>query len=155
VKIFVFQQRRGLESEWTAANPVLRAGEIGVVLDLDAFVVGDGQTVFSSLPMFVNQAVVQQMIADAVIDGVPGPAGPQGPAGPAGPTGATGPQGPKGDTGAVGPQGIPGIDGPTGPTGPTGPQGPAGASYTGPKISVSSSAPSTPSVGDVWIDTSS
>jgi len=170
VKIFVFQQRRGLASEWAAANPVLRAGEIGVILDQHSFVIGDGQTVFSGLRVFVDRTIVQQMIADAVITGVPGPAGPQGPAGPAGPTGATGPQGPKGDTGNVGPQGIPGIDGPTGPTGPTGatgPQGPkgdkgdtgatgpAGTSYTGPKITVAASAPVSPSTGDVWIDTSS
>lgn len=56
-----------------------------------------------------------------------------GPVGPAGPTGATG------STGAIGP---------TGPTGPTGPQGTAG---TG--IAVGTTAPGSPAVNDLWLDT--
>lgn len=155
MKSFEFQMKRGLASEWTTKNPILRDGEIGVISDTQQFVIGNGVSVFSILPVFDNHNRVAQMIAAAVIEGVPGPQGPAGPTGPTGPTGLTGPAGPKGDkgdTGAVGPQGIPGIDGPTGPTGPT---GPAGASYTGPKITVSSSAPSSPTTGDVWIDTSS
>lgn len=158
MKNFIFQMRRGLASEWTEKNPILRDGEFGVISDTGQFKIGNGYQAFSLLPVFDNHNLVAQMIADAVIEGVPGPQGPAGPTGPQGPAGApgaTGPQGPKGDTGNVGPQGIPGIDGPVGPTGPTGPQGPAGTSYTGPKITVASSAPSSPTVGDVWIDTSS
>lgn len=49
---------------------------------------------------------------------------------------------------------IEGPPGPQGPAGPTGPQGAPGTSYTGPTISVSDTAPSSPSTGDVWIDTS-
>jgi len=95
------------------------------------------------------------------LKGEPGPAGAPGSPGPKGDTGDTGPQGiqgsqgiqgPKGDTGDTGPQGI---QGPKGDKGDTGDTGPAGASYTGPKITTASVAPSTPSVGDVWIDTSS
>lgn len=67
--------------------------------------------------------------------------GPQGDVGPAGPTGATGP------SGATGPQGPAGADGATGATGP---QGPAGD----PGITVSATAPASPSVNDLWLDIS-
>ena len=159
-KSFVFQMRRGLASEWYNANPVLRAGEIGVSLDTQTFKVGNGGTPWLGLPTFPNQDIITSMIANAVIEGVPGPEGPAGPTGatgatgPQGPTGATGSQGPKGDTGNAGTTGSTGATGSQGPKGDTGDTGPAGASYTGPKITVSSSAPSAPSVGDVWIDTS-
>lgn len=146
IKSFVFQLRRGSASEWITANPVLRSGEIGVVTDTQQFKIGNGVTVWASLPYFENHDRVAQMIADAVITGVPGP---QGPAGPTGPTGATGAQGPKGDTGNTGATGA------QGPKGDTGATGAAGTSYTGPKITVASTAPSSPSTGDVWIDTSS
>ena len=74
-----------------------------------------------------------------------GPIGPQGPAGPAGPTG------PKGDTGDTGPQGIQGEQGEQGPQGIQGETGPAGAELT---VTVSETAPSSPSLGDIWVDTS-
>ena len=35
-----------------------------------------------------------------------------------------------------------------------GPQGPAGLDYTGPKITVSATAPADPDFGDIWIDIS-
>jgi hypothetical protein len=161
--------RRGLASEWYNANPVLRAGEIGFSIDTQTFKVGNGSTPWLGLPTFPNRDIIAQMIADAVIEGVPGPQGPAGPTGPTGATGATGPQGPagstgatgatgsqgpKGDTGNTGATGAAGATGSQGPKGDTGDTGPAGASYTGPKITVSTTAPSTPSVGDVWIDTS-
>jgi hypothetical protein len=38
-------------------------------------------------------------------------------------------------------------------TGPMGPRGLPGPAYGGPKITVSTTAPSDPDVGDVWIDT--
>ena len=57
-------------------------------------------------------------------------------------TGPVGPAGPTGATGAVGPTG------PAGPTGPTGSQGPAG---TG--IAVGTTAPGSPAVNDLWLDT--
>jgi hypothetical protein len=49
---------------------------------------------------------------------------------------------------------IEGTPGPQGPEGPPGPQGDPGIDYSGPTITVSSTAPSTPAVGDIWIDTS-
>lgn len=140
MKTFVFQFRRGTVSEWTTINTVLHAGEIGFVLDTQRFKIGNGLTSWNDLPYFDNHDIVLQMIADAVIDGVPGPQGPVGPQGPqgvAGSQGIQGIQGVKGDTGDIGPQGIPGTN------------------YTGPTITVASTAPSSPAVGDVWIDTSS
>ena len=90
-----------------------------------------------------------------------GATGPQGEQGIQGPKGETGPQGPqgiqgvKGNTGSTGPQGPQGVKGDTGATGPqgaTGPRGETGA--TGAKgdsgIIVSSIAPSSPTVGQLW-----
>jgi hypothetical protein len=93
---------------------------------------------------------------DTVIATTPGPPGPLGPTGPAGPAGLQGP------AGATGPQGPPGtgtgdVVGPgsatdgylalfSGTTGKTIKNG-------GFRITVSNTAPSTPSVNDVWIDT--
>jgi len=104
--------------------------------------------------------------------GVQGQTGPTGATGATGPMGSTGPTGAQGDLGPQGADGLPGADGATGPTGPmgptgaqgaastvTGPTGPAGATGptgpTGPQGSytVSDTAPSSPSVGDVWFDT--
>lgn len=93
--------------------------------------------------------------------GIQGLQGPQGEQGIQGPKGETGPQGPqgiqgvKGNTGSTGPQGPQGVKGDTGATGPqgaTGPRGETGA--TGAKgdsgIIVSSIAPSSPTVGQLW-----
>lgn len=151
MKNFVFQFRRGSAAEWTTINPVLRAGETGIVLDTQRFKIGNGLTHWVDLPYFDNHDLVLQMIADAVIEGVPGPQGPQGPVGPQGPQGATGAQGPQGSTGATGAQGP---QGPQGITGAQGPQGVPGTSYTGPTITVSNTAPSSPAINDIWIDTS-
>lgn len=41
--------RRGTLAEWTAANPVLNPGEVGLITDQKTFVVGDGELGFSSL----------------------------------------------------------------------------------------------------------
>jgi hypothetical protein len=68
-----------------------------------------------------------------------------------GATGPTGPAGVAGPTGPTGPGGAAGTTGPTGPAGVTGPTGPTGAT---PPIKVQATAPSSPAVNDVWIDTS-
>lgn len=44
------QLRRDTATNWTSANPVLAAGEIGLETDTDQFKVGDGTTAWSSLP---------------------------------------------------------------------------------------------------------
>ena len=84
----VIQMRRGLASEWTAANPLLAEGEQGVELDTHKWKVGDGVLRWSALPY---------------VTGGPGPPGADstvpGPQGPQGATGPTGPTGPKGDIG--------------------------------------------------------
>lgn len=56
-------QRRGTAAEWTAANPVLAAGEIGFETDTTKFKFGDGTTTWNSIPYFAS--------ADQLIDGAP------------------------------------------------------------------------------------
>ena len=43
------QFRRGAAAEWTAANPVLLAGELGYETDTNKFKIGDGTTAWNSL----------------------------------------------------------------------------------------------------------
>lgn len=83
----VFQFRRGTAAQWTSANTVLAAGELGLETDTAKFKVGDGSTAWNSL----------------AYGGIQGPQGPTGATGSQGPTGATGSQGPQGNTGATGP----------------------------------------------------
>ena len=63
------QQRRGVASQWTDANPVLGSGEIGFEEDNAKFKVGDGLTVWTVLPYFENAADVAIAIQNAV-DGI-------------------------------------------------------------------------------------
>lgn len=44
------QLRRGSAAQWTATNPILAAGEIGVELDTGKFKTGDGATAWASRP---------------------------------------------------------------------------------------------------------
>jgi len=46
--------RRSTASQWTAANPVLFAGEVGVETDTNSFKIGDGTTAWTSLYYFRN-----------------------------------------------------------------------------------------------------
>jgi archaellum component FlaC len=48
------QQRRGTEEQWTTANPVLGAGEIGFETDTGKFKLGDGINTWETLAYFVN-----------------------------------------------------------------------------------------------------
>ena len=43
------QLRRGTASAWTAANPLLADGEMGLESDTDQFKIGDGVTYWNSL----------------------------------------------------------------------------------------------------------
>lgn len=45
----IMQQKRGTLANWTAKNPVLKAGELGYVTDKKMFKVGDGTTAFNDL----------------------------------------------------------------------------------------------------------
>jgi hypothetical protein len=48
------QQRRGTASQWTTANPILAAGEIGYETDTGEFRVGDGVNTWDDLSPFKN-----------------------------------------------------------------------------------------------------
>lgn len=56
-------QRRGTAAEWTSANPVLAAGEIGFENDTTKFKFGDGTSAWADIPYFAS--------ADQLIDGAP------------------------------------------------------------------------------------
>jgi len=60
------QQRRGTAAQWTAANPILAAGEIGFETDTVKFKMGNGSSTWSALSYFANAAELA-----AVIDGAP------------------------------------------------------------------------------------
>ena len=71
-----FQFRRGTAADWTSANTILAAGEMGLETDTNKFKIGNGTLGWTSLPY------------------ASGPAGPTGPAG----VGTTGPTGSSGIT---------------------------------------------------------
>lgn len=48
------QQRRGTATQWTTANPVLGAGEIGFESDSGKFKIGDGTNTWSNLDYFLT-----------------------------------------------------------------------------------------------------
>lgn len=100
----VIQFRRGAADEWTAANPILAEGEVGVELNTKLFKIGDGATPWGSLPY-----------AQRGLKGDTGATGATGPGGAAsiipGPKGDKGEKGDKGDIGFTGATGAPGADG--------------------------------------------
>ena len=61
------QQRRGTQAQWTAANPILAAGEIGFETDTSKFKMGNGSSTWSALQYFANAAELA-----AIVDGAPG-----------------------------------------------------------------------------------
>lgn len=66
-------QRRGTLAEWTAANPVLEAGEIGVelsVTDPPKFKIGDGATAYLALAYQGNAAGRNTVTAVTSVSGV-------------------------------------------------------------------------------------
>ena len=87
------QFRRGNAAAWTAANPTLAEGELGLELDTGKFKLGNGTTAWNAL---------------SYSSGPTGPAGSAGAAGVAGAAGATGATGPTGSVGPTGPAGTPG-----------------------------------------------
>ena len=60
------QQRRGTAAQWTAANPILAAGEIGFETDTNKFKMGNGSSTWTALQYFANAAELA-----AIIDGAP------------------------------------------------------------------------------------
>lgn len=68
------QQRRGTAAEWTAANPILAAGEIGFETDTNQFRIGDGVTAWAGLSYFETLDDIQTFIDNAiagVVDAAP------------------------------------------------------------------------------------
>jgi hypothetical protein len=61
------QQRRGTAAQWTAANPVLAAGEIGFETDTSKFKMGNGSSTWSALEYFANASELA-----ALVNGAPG-----------------------------------------------------------------------------------
>ena len=106
------QQRRDTAANWTANNPILAQGELGLETDTTKWKMGDGTTAWTSLAYAYT-------------------AGAAGATGPTGPIGATGPTGVAGITGPTGPVGATGPTGPTGATGPAGATGASGAAGAG------------------------
>jgi hypothetical protein len=49
-----FKLRNGTAAAWTAANPVLLTGEIGIETDTRRYKIGDGSTAWSSLSYYVE-----------------------------------------------------------------------------------------------------
>jgi hypothetical protein len=91
-----FQFRRGTSSDWTSANTVLAAGELGLESDTNKFKIGNGSLGWNSL---------------SYASGTTGPQGATGTAGTIGVNGVTGPAGPTGAQGPVGAQGVAGDGG--------------------------------------------
>ena len=60
------QQRRGTAAQWTAANPILAAGEIGFVTDTNKFKMGNGTLTWSQLEYFSNAAELTAAIESVV-----------------------------------------------------------------------------------------
>jgi hypothetical protein len=60
------QQRRGTAAQWTAANPILAAGEIGFETDNNRFKIGNGATAWTALDYFANNAALE-----GLLDGAP------------------------------------------------------------------------------------
>jgi hypothetical protein len=115
---------------WVSDSP----GSIKVVTDVAGFEVYTGPGVNTLLD---SQSWYYRIIITTKSSGSKGDTGAQGPKGDPGPTGPVGPQGnvgPQGDTGAQGIQGIQGEQGIPGIT-----------------VTVSSTEPASPSVGDLWI----
>jgi citrate lyase gamma subunit len=59
------QQRRGTQAQWTAANPILAAGEIGFETDTSRFKMGNGSSTWSALQYFANSAELASLLDGA------------------------------------------------------------------------------------------
>jgi hypothetical protein len=61
------QQRRGTAAQWTAANPILAAGEIGFETDTSKFKMGNGSSTWSALQYFANAAELAAILGSGDI----------------------------------------------------------------------------------------
>lgn len=60
------QLRRGTSAQWSAANPILAAGEPGYDTTTGDLKVGDGVKTWSALPAYVDNVDLPQLVADAI-----------------------------------------------------------------------------------------
>ncbi len=60
------QQRKGTAAQWTSANPILNAGEIGWESDTNQFKIGDGTNHWDDLEYFVDQASLSTQLGEYV-----------------------------------------------------------------------------------------
>jgi hypothetical protein len=69
------QLRRGTDTEWSTANPVLLEGEIGIELDSERnrIKIGDGTTAWNSLPYFLDAREAEVGDYDDFVDALTGP----------------------------------------------------------------------------------
>ena len=61
------QQRRGTAAQWTAANPILAAGEIGFETDTSKFKMGNGSSTWTALQYFANASELAAIIGDGAM----------------------------------------------------------------------------------------
>lgn len=54
-----FKLRNGTAAEWTAANPILLQGEIGVETDTRKYKIGDGNTAWAGLSYYIDGLAVR------------------------------------------------------------------------------------------------
>lgn len=104
------QNRRDTAANWTANNPTLAAGELGLETDTAKFKMGNGSTAWNSLAYAYTAGAA----------GTQGTTGTQGTVGPQGTTGLQGTTGTQGITGTQGLTGIQGVQGVQGVLGTTG-----------------------------------
>ena len=105
------QFRRDTAANWTANNPILSEGEMGLETDTGKFKVGNGTDVWSALVHSSGAQGIQGIQGEQGIQGVQGIQGDTGLQGIQGIKGDTGEQGIQGIQGDIGPQGIQGIPG--------------------------------------------
>lgn len=58
------QQRRGTSTQWTTANPILNAGEIGYETNTNKFKIGDGTNHWADLAYFIDEDAVSNYVLD-------------------------------------------------------------------------------------------
>tara|TARA_S200002703_G_scaffold157458_2_gene165330 strand:+ start:385 stop:993 length:609 start_codon:yes stop_codon:yes gene_type:complete len=66
-----FKLRNGTAAEWTAANPTLLQGEIGVETDTRKYKIGDGSTAWAGLSYYIDGVAIRgqcSKMTDGAID---------------------------------------------------------------------------------------
>lgn len=66
-----FQFRRGTATQWTAANPTLAEGELGLELDTSLYKIGDGTTAWNSLAYASVGPLTDATVVDYAATGDP------------------------------------------------------------------------------------